>query len=81
MTKRPVNLELDDNILGIEYYDPGQRDITVVFKDLPRERIYINIAGLSIAQDELTARQRETLTLYKKSTPRSNQTVAGMQNM
>ncbi len=81
MTKRPVNLELDDSILGIEYYDPGQTEITLAFKDLPREWIYINIAGLSITQDELTARQRETLTLYKKSTPRSNQTVAGMQNL
>jgi hypothetical protein len=79
--KNPINLELGDSILAVEYYDPGEENISLTFKDLPREWLYINIAALTIRQDELTNSQKKSFTLYKKTSPRSNQTVAGMQNI
>ncbi len=48
---------------------------------MPRKRLYANIASLTISQEDLTANQRERFTLYKKTSPRSNQTVAGVQNL
>lgn len=79
--KKPIKLELGDSILAVEYYKAGQDKLTVTLKDLPRERLYSNIAALTITQEELTSSQRESFTLYKKSSPRSNQTVAGVQNL
>jgi len=79
--KNPINLELGDSILAVEYYDPGEENISLTFKELPREWLYINIAALTIRQDELTNSQKKSFTLYKKTSPRSNQTVAGMQNI
>lgn len=79
--KKPINLELGDRILAVEYYDPAKEDITLSFKDLPREWLYINIATLTITQDDLSTNQQKSLILYKKSSPWSNQTVAGMQNL
>ena len=80
-TKRPVNLDLNEKILAIEYYDPANNDISVTFKELPRERLYTSIATLNITQEELTFAQKKSLILYKKSSPWSNQTVAGLQEL
>ncbi|HBB03413.1 TPA: hypothetical protein DCZ39_00705 [Patescibacteria group bacterium] len=65
----------------MEYYDPTQEKINVTLRDLPRERLYTRLAALTITQEDLSASQQKVLTLYKKSSPRSNQTVAGMQNL
>ena len=81
MVKKPINLQLGNSVLAVEYYDPAQEKISVTFKDLPRKRLYTNIAALTISQDELNNSQQKSLTLYKKTSPRSNQTVAGMQNL
>lgn len=43
--------------------------------------MYTNLATLTISQDELSSSQKNSFTLYKKTSPRSNQTVAGMQNL
>lgn len=80
-SKKPVNLELEDSILAIEYYDASMDKINVTFKELPRKRLYTSIAALTITQEDLSNKQQERFTLYKKSSPRSNQTVAGMQNI
>jgi len=79
--KKPINLELGDSILAVEYYDPTQNNITVTLKDMERKRLYTNIAALTITQEDLTANQRESFILYKKTSPWSNQTVAGVQNL
>jgi len=68
--------------LAVEYFNPDQSKISVTLKDLPRKRLYTNLATLTITQEDLlNDNQRKTLTLYKKTSPRSNQTVAGMQNL
>jgi len=79
--KKPINLELGDSILAVEYYDSTQNNITVTLKDMERKRLYTNIAALTITQEDLTANQRKSFTLYKKTSPWSNQTVAGVQNL
>ncbi len=81
MVKKPINLEIGDSILAVEYYDPEQDTISVSLKELPREWLYTSIASLIINQDDLTSSQQKRFTLYKKASPRSNQTVAGMQNL
>ncbi len=65
----------------MEYFNPDQDKISVTLKDLPRKRLYTNLATLTITQGDLSNSQQKTLTLYKKTSPRSNQTVAGMQNL
>jgi hypothetical protein len=67
--------------LAVEYYDPAKDKINVTLKDLPRKRLYTNIATLTNTSEDLSSSQRQTFTLYKKTSPRSNQTVAGMQNI
>ncbi len=66
--------QLWDSILGIEYYNSNQKDISVILKNLPRKRIYTSLATL-------TAAGSPSQIVYKKTSPRSNQTVAGMQNL
>lgn len=75
--KRSINLQLGQNILAIEYYDPELAKTSIKFKDLPRKWLYTNIATLTIDPKE----SNSDITLYKKTSPRSNQTVAGMQNL
>lgn len=80
--KKPITIQLENtNILAVEYYDPGQEQINVTFKDLPRKRLYTSLATLTINQNDLSTSQKKKFTLYKKTSPRSNQTVAGMQNL
>ncbi len=79
--KKPINLELGDSILAVEHFNPGQEKINVSLKDLPRQRLYLQLATLTITQEELNSNQQTSFTLYKKSSPRSNQTVAGTQNL
>jgi hypothetical protein len=79
--KTPINVEIGDKILAVEYFNPDQEQINVTLKNLPRKRLYTNLATLTISQDELSNSQRDSFTLYKKTSPRSNQTVAGMQNL
>jgi len=67
--------------LAVEYYDPEMKKINVTLKNLPRKRLYTSLATLTITQEDLNLSQQKTLTLYKKTSPRSNQTVAGMQNL
>jgi hypothetical protein len=74
-----MNIQLGENILAIEYYDPTQDTLQLTLKDLERKWLYTSIATLSITQEDLNKNQQKTLTLYKKTSPRSNQTVAGMQ--
>ena len=81
VVKKPINLQLGENILAVEYYDPAQTKIQVVMKDLPRKWLYTNLATLTINQEDLSASQNKSFVLYKKTSPRSNQTVAGMQNL
>lgn len=81
MVKKPIYLELGDRILAVEYYDPSQEKITITLKELPRKRLYTSLATLTIHQEELSNAQQRSLTLYKKTSPRSNQTVAGLQNL
>lgn len=81
LVKKPINLELGENILAVEYYDQEQTKINVTLKDLPRKWLYTNLATLSINQEDLSNGQQKEFTLYKKTSPRSNQTVAGMQNL
>lgn len=81
LVKKPINLQLGENILAVEYYNPEQTKIQVTMKDLPRKWLYTNIATLTINQEDLNASQKELFVLYKKTSPRSNQTVAGMQNL
>ena len=79
--KTPINLEIGDKILAVDYYDPDQEQISITLQDLPRKRLYTSLATLTISQDELTSSQQKSFTLYKKTSPRSNQTVAGLQNL
>jgi len=65
--------------LAVEYYTPGQSTLRITLKDLPRKWLYTNIATLTNTSKELSKKQQEVLTLYTKTSPRSNQTVAGMQ--
>lgn len=81
LVKKSINLQLGEKILAVEYYDPAQTKIQVVMKDLPRKWLYTSLATLTINQEDLNANQRNSLILYKKTSPRSNQTVAGMQNL
>ncbi|MCX6825442.1 MAG: VCBS repeat-containing protein [candidate division SR1 bacterium] len=81
LLKKPINLQLGQNILAVEYYDEAKDKINVTLKDLPREWLYTSIATLKINQKELSSSQQKTLVLYKKTSSRSNQTVAGMQNL
>jgi uncharacterized protein involved in tellurium resistance len=81
MVKKRIISQLDNSILEIEYYNPEQSQINVTFKNLPRKRLYASIATLTNTSEELTINQQKTLTLYTKTSPRSNQTVAGMQNL
>jgi len=81
LVKKPINLQLGENILAVEYYEPEQAKINITLKDLPRKRLYTNLATLTISQEELSASQKKSFVLYKKTSPRSNQTVAGMQNL
>ena len=67
--------------MAVEFYDPEQTKITVTLKDLPRKWLYTNLATLTISQEDLNNGQEKEFTLYKKTSPRSNQTVAGMQNL
>lgn len=76
LVKKPINLQLGENILAVEYYDPAQTKIQVVMKDLPRKWLYTSLATLTISQEDLSASQKEAFILYKKTSPRSNQTVA-----
>ncbi|MEI7557814.1 MAG: hypothetical protein WCJ45_03095 [bacterium] len=46
----------------------------MILKNLPRKRIYTSLATL-------TAAGSPSQIVYKKTSPRSNQTVAGMQNL
>jgi hypothetical protein len=80
-TKRPVNLDLDEKIIAVEYYNPANTEISITFKNLPRERLYTSIATLNINQEELSNTQQKSLVLYKKTSPWSNQTVAGLQEL
>ncbi len=79
--KKSINLELWDTILAVEYYDQAQKKINITLKDLPRKWLYTSIATLTSTPEELSNTQRKNITFYKKSSPRSNQTVAGMQNL
>lgn len=79
--KKPINIELGEKILAVEYFDPAQERVTMTLKNLPRKRLYTSIASLTITQEDLSNNQQKNFTLYKKSSPRSNQTVAGMQNL
>ena len=81
MVKRPINIALGDSILAVEYYDPQKDKIEIILKDLPRKWLYTSIATLRNTPENLSSSQRQTFTLYKKSSSRSNQTVAGMQNI
>ena len=53
----------------------------MTLKDLPRKRLYTSIATLTSTPEDLSSSQKKNFTLYKKSSSRSNQTVAGMQNL
>jgi hypothetical protein len=79
--KKRITSQLGNNILAVEYFDPEQESISMTLKNLPRKWLYINLATLNITQGDLSNSQQKTLKLYKKSSPRSNQTVAGMQNL
>lgn len=79
--KKPINLQLGENVLAVEYYQPDQDKITVTLKNLPRKRLYTSIATLSDTPQDLSNSQQQNFTLYKKSSAWSNQTVAGMQNL
>lgn len=79
--KKPINLQLGKNILAIEYYQPEQDKITVTLKNLPRKWLYTSIATLTETPQDLGKSQQQNFTLYKKTSPWSNQTVAGMQNL
>ena len=81
LVKKPINLQSGGNILAIEFYDPKQTKINITLKDLPRKWLYTNLATLTISQEGLNNNQNKEFTLYKKTSPRSNQTVAGMQNL
>ncbi|MEI6118593.1 MAG: hypothetical protein WCP92_05205 [bacterium] len=74
--KKRITSQLGNNILAVEYYDPEQEKITVTLKNLPRKWLYTNLATLNITQGDLSNSQQKTLRLYKKTSPRSNQTVA-----
>lgn len=77
MVKKSINLELGDSILAIEYYDPESEKINLTLKELPRKWLYTSIATLTSSPDELSSSQRNNnIVFYKKSSPRSNQTVA-----
>lgn len=80
-TKSRITSQLGSSILAVEYFSPGQDKISVTLKELPRKWLYTSVATLTIDQQELTSSQQKTLTLYKKTSPRSNQTVAGLQNL
>jgi hypothetical protein len=81
MVKHPISLALGERILAVQYFDPNQKNISISLSDLPRKWLYTSIANLQITQGDLSASQQKRFTLYKKSSPRSNQTVAGMQNL
>ena len=81
LIKKRISDQLWNSILAVEYFNPDQDKISVTLKDLPRKRLYTNLATLTITQGDLSNSQQKTLTLYKKTSPRSNQTVAGMQNL
>lgn len=79
--KRPISLALKENIVGVYYYTTSQENISITLTNLPRKRLYTSITSLRISQEDLTSSQQKRVTLYKKSSPWSNQTVAGMQNL
>jgi hypothetical protein len=76
MKKSRITSQLGNSILAVEYFDPEQSEINVIFKNLPRKRLYTSIAGLTDISETLTTKQQQSLSLYKKTSPRSNQTVA-----
>ncbi|MEI6775075.1 MAG: hypothetical protein WCL18_10310 [bacterium] len=81
LVKKRIASQIGNSILGIEYYDPEQTTIKVTLKNLPRKRLYTSLATLTDTSETLSANQQKSLTLYTKTSPRSNQTVAGMQNL
>ncbi|MEI6672332.1 MAG: hypothetical protein WCL02_03000 [bacterium] len=81
MVKKRITSQLGNSILAVAYYNPDQNNITISLNDLPRKRLYTSIATLNDTSKELTNSQKKSVKLYTKTSPRSNQTVAGMQNL
>ena len=81
LVKKRITSQIGNSILAIEQYDPEQTKINVTLKDLPRKWLYTSLATLTDTSETLGIKQQKSLTLYTKTSPRSNQTVAGMQNL
>lgn len=81
LIKKRITSQLGNSILAVQYFNPNQDTVSITLSDLPRKRLYTSIATLSIDQSVLTENQQKVLTLYTKTSPRSNQTVAGLQNL
>ena len=79
--KSRITSQLGSSILAVEYFSPSQDKISVTLKELPRKWLYTSLATLTIDQTQLSSSQQKVLTLYRKTSPRSNQTVAGLQNL
>ena len=62
------------NILSVQRYQPDTDTVNVVLQDLPRKWLYAKIASLSTTP-------QGKFVYYTKSSPRSNQTVGGVQNL
>lgn len=81
MVKKRISSQLGNTILEVAYYNPDQDNITITLNDLPRKWLYTSIAALRDTSTSLTSSQQKSVKLYTKTSPRSNQTVAGMQNL
>lgn len=73
ISKKPIIRLLSGEITTVKYYDPNQEIINISLYDMPRQRIYAQIATL---QDTST---QKSYALYSIASPRSNQIVAGNQ--
>ena len=81
LVKKRITSQLGNSILSVEQYDPAQTNISLTLKNLPRKWLYTSLATLTNISNTLTSNQQKSLALYTKTSPRSNQTVAGMQNL
>lgn len=79
INKKPLKALLTGTVLAINYFDPNQDSVSVNITDMPRKRLYAEIASLDQDPSQLSNTQRDSFALFVQGSPWSNQIVAGNQ--